>query len=220
MAQSLTPHISTVAHQFDSAIQQRDAASLGMWIFLATEVMFFGGLFTSYCVYRALHPFAFAEVSRHLNITLGTINTAVLIGSSFTMALAVYGAQRSRRRMLVWCLVFTMLLGATFLGIKFYEYYQKFVEHFVPGASFEFPAPYTREAKMFFSLYFAMTGLHALHMIVGIGLLMTLTIFAWRGRYSSTYYNPVEMSGLYWHFVDIIWIFLYPLLYLIGRHLH
>jgi cytochrome c oxidase subunit 3 len=220
LAHSVVPHFTRVAHQFDSAEQQRDAATLGMWIFLATEVMFFGGLFTTYSVYRALHPFAFAEVSRHLNIRLGTINTAVLIGSSFTMALAVYGAQHGRRKMLVLCLVFTMLLGSVFLGIKFYEYYQKFVEHFVPGSSFQFPSPYTKPAEMFFSLYFAMTGLHALHMIVGLGLLATLTILAWRGKYSPSYYNPVELSGLYWHFVDIIWIFLYPLLYLIGRHLH
>jgi len=219
LAQTIAPHFSQVAHQFDSAEQQRDAATLGMWIFLATEVMFFGGLFTTYSVYRALHPLAFAEVSRHLNITLGTINTAVLIASSFTMVLAVYGAQHSRRKMLVLCLVLTMLLGSVFLGIKFYEYYQKFVEHFVPGSAFQFPAPYTREAEMFFSLYFLMTGLHALHMIVGLGLLATLTILAWRGRFSSSYYNPVELSGLYWHFVDLIWIFLYPLLYLIGHHL-
>lgn len=220
MAQSIAPHSTEIAHQFDSAEQQRDAATLGMWIFLATEVMFFGGLFTTYSVYRAMHPFAFAEVSRHLNITLGTINTAVLIGSSFTMALAVYSAQHGRRKMLLLFLPVTILLGSLFLGIKFYEYYQKFVEHFVPGGSFHFPGPYSRQAEMFFSLYFAMTGLHALHMIVGLGLLATLTILAWRGRYSPAYYNPVELSGLYWHFVDVIWIFLYPLLYLIGRHLN
>ncbi len=130
------------------------------------------------------------------------------------MALAVYGAQHGRRKILIACLALTMFLGSVFLGIKFYEYYQKFVEHFVPGSSFQFQAPYTREAKMFFSLYFAMTGLHALHRIVGLGLLATLTSFALRGRYSPSYYSPVELSGLYWHFIDIICIFLYPLLYL------
>jgi cytochrome c oxidase subunit 3 len=176
-------------------------------------------LFTSYIVYRSLHPFAFAEVSRQLDITLGTINTAVLICSSFTMAMAVYCAQTGRRRMIIAFLTLTILLGLAFIGIKFYEYHQKSVEHFVPGRSFSFPAPYEREAEMFFTLYFAMTGLHAVHMIVGVGLLTWLIILAARGRFTPAYHAPVELSGLYWHFVDIIWIFLYPLLYLIGRHL-
>ncbi|HJZ80693.1 MAG TPA: cytochrome c oxidase subunit 3 family protein [Pyrinomonadaceae bacterium] len=219
MAESHATTYSALAHQFDNLEQQRDAATLGMWVFLVTEVMFFGGLFTSYIVYRSLHPFAFAEVSRHLDIALGTINTAVLICSSFTMALAVYGAQKGKRRMIIAFLSLTILLGLAFIGIKFYEYYQKFVEHFVPGSSFSFPAPYAREAEMFFSLYFAMTGLHALHMVIGVGLLTWLIIFAVRGRFTPKYHSPVELTGLYWHFVDIVWIFLYPLLYLIGRHL-
>lgn len=210
---------SALAHQFDSLEQQREASTLGMWVFLVTEVLFFGGLFTSYIVYRSLNPFAFAEVSRHLDIALGTINTAVLICSSFTMALAVYGAQIGKRRMIVGFLILTILLGLVFIGIKFYEYYQKFVEHLVPGSSFSFPAPYMQEAEMFFSLYFAMTGLHALHMIIGVGLLTWLILLARRGRFTPEYHSPVELTGLYWHFVDIIWIFLYPLLYLIGRHL-
>jgi cytochrome c oxidase subunit III len=210
---------SALAHQFNSLEQQRDASTLGMWVFLVTEVMFFGGLFTSYIVYRSLHPFAFAEVSRHLDIALGTINTAVLICSSFTMALAVYGAQKGKRWMIVTFLIMTILLGMVFIGIKFYEYYRKFVEHLVPGSSFSFPSPYAQEAEMFFSLYFAMTGLHALHMIVGVGLLSWLILLARRGHFTPEYHSPVELTGLYWHFVDIIWIFLYPLLYLIGRHL-
>jgi len=214
-----TAEYSAVAHQFDTSEQQRDAATLGMWVFLVTEIMFFGALFTSYIVYRSLHSFAFAEASRQLDITLGTINTAVLISSSFTMATAVYYAQTGKRRMIIVFLALTILLGLVFIGIKVYEYYQKYVEHFVPGSSFSFPAPYTREAEMFFTLYFAMTGLHALHMIVGVGLLTWLVIFAARGRFTPAYHSPVELTGLYWHFVDIIWIFLYPLLYLIGRHL-
>jgi cytochrome c oxidase subunit III len=214
-----TADYSAQAHQFDSLEQQTDAATLGMWVFLVTEVMFFGGLFTSYIVYRSLHSFAFAEVSRHLDIVLGTTNTVVLIGSSFTMAIAVYWAQMGRRRMNILFLALTILLGLAFIGIKFYEYYQKYVEHFVPGPSFNFPAPFTKEAQMFFTLYFAMTGLHALHMIVGVGLLSWLIIFAVRGRFTPEYHSPVELIGLYWHFVDIIWIFLYPLLYLVGRHL-
>jgi cytochrome c oxidase subunit 3 len=219
LAGSHATSYSALAHQFDSLEQQRDAATLGMWVFLVTEVMFFGGLFMSYIAYRSLHPFAFAEVSRHLDIVLGTTNTAVLICSSFTMALAVYGAQKGRRRMIVVFLPLTILLGLVFIGIKFYEYYQKYVEHFIPGDSFSFPAPYAREAKMFFTLYFAMTGLHALHMIIGVGLLTWLIVLTTRGRFTPEYHSPVELTGLYWHFVDIIWIFLYPLLYLIGRHL-
>jgi len=214
-----TAEYSAQAHQFDSLEQQTDAATLGMWVFLVTEVMFFGGLFTSYIVYRSLHSFAFAEVSRQLDIVLGTTNTVILIWSSFTMAIAVYCAQTGMRRLNIAFLVLTILLGLAFIGIKFYEYYQKFVEHLVPGPSFSFSAPFTKEAEMFFTLYFAMTGLHAVHMIVGVGLLSWLIIFAARGRFTPVYHSPVELIGLYWHFVDIIWIFLYPLLYLVGRHL-
>jgi len=219
VAQTHTVIHTGLAHQFDNLEQQREAVTLGMWVFLATEVLFFGGMFTAYTVYRSLHPLAFAEVSRQLNIVLGTINTAVLICSSFTMVLAVYGAQTGRRKMLTLFLALTIILGLAFLGIKFDEYYEKFREHHVPGRSFSYPGPFSRQAEMFFSLYFAMTGLHALHMIIGIGILSVLIYMAWHGRFTPDYHNPVEISGLYWHFVDIVWIFLYPLLYLIGRHL-
>jgi cytochrome c oxidase subunit 3 len=212
-------HGAARAHQFDDAEQQRDAATMGMWVFLVTEIMFFGGLFASYVVYRALYPAAFAVASQALDITLGTLNTAVLLVSSFTMVVAVFGSQTGRRRQLVGGLALTIALGLVFLAIKFYEYYQKYVEHYIPGPSFTFPEPYTQPAKMYFTLYFAMTGLHATHMIVGCGLLTVLIVMAWRGRFTPEYHSPVEISGLYWHFVDIIWIFLYPLLYLIGRHL-
>ena len=207
------------AHQFDNAEQQRDAATMGMWVFLVTEIMFFGGLFVAYVVYRALYPAAFAVASQALDIKLGTLNTAVLLVSSFTMVVAVFGSQTGRRRPLVGGLALTITLGLVFLAIKFYEYYQKYVEHYIPGPSFTFPEPYTQPAKMYFTLYFAMTGLHAVHMIVGCGLLTVLIVMALRGRFTPDYNSPVEISGLYWHFVDIIWIFLYPLLYLIGRHL-
>jgi cytochrome c oxidase subunit III len=212
-------HGAARAHQFDDAGQQSDAATMGMWVFLVTEIMFFGGLFASYVVYRALYPMAFAVASQALDIKLGTINTAVLLVSSFTMVVAVFGSQTGSRRMLVGGLALTIALGVVFLVIKFFEYYQKYVEHHIPGPSFAFPAPYTKPAKMYFTLYFAMTGLHAAHMIVGCGLLTVLIVMAWRGRFTPEYHSPVEISGLYWHFVDIIWIFLYPLLYLIGRHL-
>jgi cytochrome c oxidase subunit III len=206
------------AHQFDSAAQQHEAASLGMWAFLVTEVMFFGGLIVCYVVYRNLYFPAFAAASRELDVNLGAINTAVLICSSLTMALAVRAAQLGNRRTLITCLFLTLLLGSTFLGIKGVEYYDKFVHHHVPGPHFQFDGDHPEQAQLFFSLYFAMTGLHALHMIVGAGILIALIYHSWRGRYSPAYFAPVEMSGLYWHFVDIVWIFLFPFLYLLSRH--
>ena len=207
-------------HQFDTVEQQRDASTLGMWVFLVTEILFFGGLFLVYTVYRAEYPLAFAEASRHLDITLGTFNTAVLIISSLTMALAVYSASLGRRKAIIAFLLATMALGGVFLGVKAVEYTHKFHDHLVPGPGFRFPGAGARQAEMFFSLYFAMTGLHAAHMIIGIGLLTVLVLQARKGRYGPDYYTPVEVCGLYWHFVDIVWIFLFPLLYLIGRHLH
>jgi cytochrome c oxidase subunit III len=207
-------------HHFDTMDQQREASSFGMWVFLVTEILFFGGLFLAYTVYRHTYSRAFAEASRHLDITLGTFNTAVLIVSSLTMALAVFSAATGRRKAIVAFLLVTMALGAVFLGVKAVEYSHKFHDHLVPGPSFHFPGPDARPAEIFFSLYFTMTGLHAVHMIVGIGLLTTLVLQARKGRYTPEYYTPVEVCGLYWHFVDIVWIFLFPLLYLIGRHIH
>jgi cytochrome c oxidase subunit III len=207
-----------VAHQFDDADQQHDASALGMWVFLVTEIMFFGGLFTAYVVYRTAFPAAFHGASKELDIALGALNTVVLITSSLTMALAVHAAQVSRRGMLVVCLLLTIALGTTFLGVKAYEYWHKWHEHLVPGPSFAYHGPDATNAQLFFSLYFAMTGLHALHMIIGIGLLGVLTVRGAQGMFNRFYYTPVELSGLYWHFVDLVWIFLFPLLYLIGRH--
>jgi cytochrome c oxidase subunit 3 len=212
-------HHPALAHHFDSLEQQQQASQLGMWVFLATEVMFFGGLFMAYVLYRALYPDAFAASSHHLDVTLGAFNTAVLIGSSLTMALAVRAAQTGGRKAIVWWVLATIVLGGIFLGVKAVEYSHKFHEHLIPGASFQFePAELLRTAQIFFSLYFAMTGMHALHMVIGVGLLATIAVMAWRGRFSPEYYTPVEIVGLYWHFVDIVWIFLFPLLYLLGRH--
>ena len=209
------------AHHFDDALQQRDASTLGMWIFLVTEVMFFGGLFTLYVTYRALYPDAFAHASHHLDVTLGTFNTAVLITSSLTMALAVHSAQTGRRGRLVLTLVLTAVLGAVFLVVKAFEYAEKFAHHLVPGPHFQFhDATLKNGAEIYFSLYFAMTGLHATHMILG-GLVMVPLIFlSARGKFGPEWYTPIELFGLYWHFVDIVWIFLFPMLYLIGRHYH
>jgi cytochrome c oxidase subunit 3 len=216
----VSEHSPHVAHQFESAEQQFEASSLGMWAFLITEIMFFGGLFAVYAVYRSAYPDAFAAGSRHLDLVLGTVNTLVLIGSSLTMAMAVWEAQHGRRNGQIRYLVLTMGLGLLFLVIKAFEYGHKFHEHLIPGRLFQWSGPFAQNVQLFFSLYFAMTGVHALHMIVGIGLLTWLLVNAWRGRYTTQSFGPVEISGLYWHFVDIVWIFLFPLLYLIDRHTH
>ncbi len=204
-----------VAEQFDDPEQQRSASTLGMWVFLATEVLFFGGMFAGYLVYRVLYGEAFAEASHQMNLVLGTVNTAVLLCSSLTMALAVNAAGRGIRGRTVLFLLVTMVLGMTFLGIKGVEYAQKFREHLVPGLNFAFEGSNTSHVQMFFVLYFLLTGFHALHLTIGVGVLSVMTAKAYRGRFSADYYSPVEIAGLYWHFVDIIWIFLYPLLYLI-----
>jgi len=221
-------HHYALAHQFDSLDQQKESSTLGMWIFLATEIMFFGVLFLSYSIYRTLYPQAFALASHTLNVPLGGANTAILIGSSLTMVLAIWAAQVNWRKGIVLFLLATMGLGATFLGIKTVEYREKFETHHVPGPTFRFvpesahvkitDPQLERHASIFFSLYFIMTGIHALHMIIGIGVLAVLTVLSWKGKYDAEYHNPLEMTGLYWHFVDIVWIFLFPLLYLLGAH--
>ena len=190
---------------------------LGMWVFLTSEVMFFGAMFTAYIIYRHAYPLAFEQAGRYTEILLGGTNTAVLLTSSLTMALAVNAIQNGRRKTLVAFLAVTMLLGAVFLGLKGLEYVHKISEDLFPGPSFTYPGPDPRQARVFFSLYFIMTGLHAAHMIIGI-LAMALVAFrGWLGHFSPCRYAPVEMLGLYWHFVDIVWIFLFPLFYLIKR---
>jgi cytochrome c oxidase subunit 3 len=208
-------HHPALAHHFHDLPEQKEAATLGMWVFIAQEVMFFGGLFLAYTIYRALYSRAFAEAAHHLDWKLGAFNTAVLIGSSLTMALAVHAAAVGHRKKIVTNLLLTITLGAVFLGVKVVEYKDKFEHHLVPGPGFRFDGSDPRGAQVFYSLYFAMTGLHALHMIIGIPILATIALLARKGRYSPAYHTPVEMTGLYWHFVDIVWIFLFPLLYLI-----
>ncbi len=209
---------SPLQHHFVGLEQQHEASTLGMWVFLVTEIMFFGGLFTLFTVYVTIHAEAFAEGSKHLDLLLGSVNTAVLIGSSFTMAMAVKSAQLGQRKPLLGFLVLTMFLGCVFIGIKGIEYTHKFEQHLVPGQHFHIDSPVAQNVQLFFSFYFAMTGLHALHMVVGVGVLTWLLVCSWQGRFSPTYFWPVEVSGLYWHFVDIVWIFLFPLLYLVARH--
>lgn len=208
-------------HHFANPAQQLDAAALGMWTFLITEVLFFGGMFTAYAIYRTIYHDAFASTSEYMDVILGGTNTAVLICSSLSMAMAVRSAQLSRHRAQIISLILTMIFGAAFLFIKGIEYHNKWVEGLVPGFHFDMARyrmpQYAHEAQILFFLYFCMTGMHALHMVVGLGLLTYLLVKATQHTFHQHYYTPVEMIGLYWHFVDIVWIFLFPLLYLIGH---
>jgi cytochrome c oxidase subunit 3 len=242
--------------------QQREASTFGMWVFLLTEIMMFGGLFTAYLIYRLKYYPAFVAGSTSISVSWGFANTLVLLGSSFTMAMAVWAAQKGIRKQQMTWLILTMILGAAFLGVKAKEYYDKYDECHIPGHVIgkgfntwggceanqpelgnikkeiqdrakesiangykaEVPSDTSAEqtakqTEIFFSFYFAMTGLHALHMIIGLALLTWLLLRASRGQFGPEYYTPVELGGLYWHFVDIVWIFLFPLLYLISRHL-
>jgi len=293
-------HPPGLQHQFEDMGQQQESASIGMWMFLVQEIMFFGGLFTVYLVFRSKYPMAFAAGSNHLDAFWGGLNTLVLIVSSLTMALAVRSAQLGRRNAQVIFIIVTMIFGAVFLGVKAIEYTAKYKEGIVPVTGLNLKtekeisntdehsgapavpvgrqdpneslptalgdqnthdekyvnprgaflwkdtslvvqaqqgnyltdsekigyfadgeisqAKFQDKVSIFFFIYFVMTGLHALHMIIGLGLMTWLLWKAWMGTYSADYYAPVEMSGLYWHFVDIVWIFLFPLLYLLGRH--
>lgn len=209
------------AHQFETAEQQYRASSMGMWVFLVTEIMFFGGLFTGFAVYNGLYGDLFRQASHTLSILLGSINTAVLIGSSLTMALAVRAGKMGKKGQIIATLIATMILGTVFLGIKAYEYHHKWVDHLIPGAHFAFEGldgMAEKNIQLFFSFYFVMTGFHALHMVIGMGLMIWLLVKASRNQFSTEYSTPIEMVGLYWHFVDLVWIYLFPILYLIGRH--
>lgn len=288
-------HAPGLQHQFEDMKQQEESVSIGMWMFLAQEIMFFGGLFTAYVVYRWRFPMAFAAGSNHLDAFWGGLNTVILIVSSLTMALAVYYAQKGNRNMQVIMIVLTMVFGSGFLGVKAIEYTDKYNHGLVPvtglnkkvkeadakphavksdkfvlpfettasaaasttgeqkpyinpNGEFQWedtslvtqaekggylteserhgyysngvldPHKFQERVRLFYFIYFVMTGLHALHMIIGLGIMLWLLIRAWMGEFSAQYFAPVEMAGLYWHFVDIVWIFLFPLLYLLGRH--
>jgi cytochrome c oxidase subunit 3 len=252
--------------QYKTLEQQKETATLGMWMFLVTEILFFGGLFLTYTINRHQFPTAFGIAGNMLSLKLGFANTIVLIASSFTMAMSVWAAQTSKKQLVTIFLILTLILGCVFLGVKVVEYKQKFDHHLIPGHGFDInycsnnPAAcglagkdledekkevreaieaekeYAEQmnlshpdatgltavnahAQLYFSLYFGMTGLHALHMIIGAGLLLWLILESRKGRFDANYNTPVENVGLYWHFVDIVWIFLFPLLYLINRHL-
>ena len=235
--------------QFQTLEQQKETATLGMWVFLVTEILFFGGMFLAYSINRHAYSTAFGIGGNMLDLKLGAANTIVLILSSLTMALAVWSATTSRKSLVTIFLILTLILGCVFLGVKVVEYKQKYDHHLIPGNNFDIsycvknrsaicgtPEELGKEAteieeglkvdpdlnahsQLYFSLYFAMTGLHALHMIIGAGLLLFLIAQASKGRFDANYNTPVENIGLYWHFVDIVWIYLFPLLYLINRHL-
>ncbi len=235
--------------QFKTLEQQKDSASLGMWIFLITEVMFFGGIMLAYTINRHTYFAAFAMGSNTLDLNLGGFNTIVLLASSFTMAMAVWSAQVGKKQLISLFLLITIVLGFVFFGVKYIEYSQKFHHHLIPGRNFDItycvnnPAKcedvkpeeldaereelakafqvdpdLNSHAQLYYSAYFGMTGLHALHMVIGAGLLLWLLKLSLAGRFTPQYNNPVDMVGLYWHFVDIVWIYLFPLLYLIDRH--
>jgi len=234
-------------HHFADEQQQRNAASLGMWWFLGTEIMFFGGMFCAYLIYRRWYFPEFAIASRSLSLPIGTFNTTVLICSSLTVAMAVRAAQLGNRKLQVRMLLLTLLFGLSFIGIKGIEWTEKYKEHHLPtfhynvvggegdlvhkNAKFlgldklqndplklhEREAEIQRHTQIFYSLYFALTGMHAIHMIIGVGIFVVITWMAHKGRFTPEYHTPLEIAGLYWHFVDIVWIYLFPLLYLIDR---
>jgi cytochrome c oxidase subunit III len=207
--------------------QQTETARLGMWLFLATEVMFFGALFLSLGVYRYQYAEAFEAASQRLNWQIGGVNTLVLLVSSLTMVVAVYYARLGNRRAVVWSLLMTAAMGALFLALKAIEYYIDYRENLIPGWRFEpsewaghdgLSADQVPHVQLFLIMYFTMTGIHALHLTIGIGIVLILAVLAARGRFTSQYYSPIDVTGLYWHFVDIVWIFLLPMLYLVGTH--
>ncbi len=202
-------------HHFTDAEQQADAGKIGMWLFLVTEILLFGGLFVGFGIMQSLHREAFFAAHHHLDRTLGFINTIVLLSSSFTMVMAVDSARTDRRKRLIMYLVLTLMFAATFLGIKYLEYSHKFHEGLLPGKYYHHAGDHVPGQFMFFSFYFMMTGLHGLHILAGMAAIGWVLRRAVRGDFSSRYNTPVDLVGLYWHLVDLIWIYLFPLLYLI-----
>jgi cytochrome c oxidase subunit 3 len=205
-----------LAHHFSDTTQQSESAKLGMWVFLLTEILLFGGLFVTYAVFRSWNPDMFYNAHKQLNITLGTINTVVLITSSVTVALAIRSIQLNRKRWTISLLATTLILAAVFLVIKYFEYSHKFHLGQLPGKFYTFAGLQGTNPHIFFSVYFAMTGLHGLHVLAGMIVISIMIVRTSRNNFSSEYYTPVELTGLYWHLVDMIWIYLFPLLYLIG----
>ena len=209
----------SLREQFATPQQQREVATLGMWIFIVTELMLFGGMFAAFAVFRRWYPAGFTKGSSEMELVMGAVNTAVLICSSFTMSLSEYAIARGKANRCAWLLVVTMLLGVLFLGIKFTEYYLHYVDHKLPGYGFYESGPLATQVQMFFFFYFVMTGLHSMHLIIGIGLLIAMLIPTLSGYLGEGYFTPIRNVSLYWHFVDIIWVFLYAIFYIPGAHL-
>lgn len=216
---SMGPAEPRVSSQYETREQQSETAFIGMWLFLIQEIMFFGGLFVAYAVYRQKYPITWYEGSAHLNYPIGTVNTCVLLVSSLTMALTVYATQTGKWRMQLTNFAFTLVLGLTFLVIKGFEYHEKWVHGLVPGLHWN-PDPQAfsdvSRVQLYFILYFIMTGMHAFHMIIGITLGAIYYVLCARGKYGPNNYLTIELFGFYWHFVDIVWVFLFPMLYLIS----
>ncbi len=213
---NVTTHPAHVQHHFADAEQQRESAKLGMWIFLLTEILLFGGLFVAYGIFRAWNPEMFLNAHKALDVNLGTINTIVLITSSLTMALSIHAMQLNKRSQTVMFLLMTLIFAAVFLVIKYFEYSHKIELGQLPGKYYTYTGIVGSNPHIFFSVYFAMTGLHGLHVILGMLAIAWVLRRTLRREFSAEYYTPIEMVGLYWHLVDMIWIFLFPLLYLIG----
>jgi cytochrome c oxidase subunit 3 len=203
-------------HHFREMGQQFDAAKIGMWLFLVTEVLLFGGLFVGYGLMHSRHPEAFMAAHHHLDRMMGATNTVILLLSSFTMVMAVWSAQTSRRALTVLFLILTLLCASGFLVIKYFEYSHKFHEGLLPGKYYSHQGDTVPGQFLFFSFYFMMTGLHGIHVLIGMAAITWVLVRAIKGHFSSSYYGPVEITGLYWHLVDLIWIYLFPLMYLIS----
>lgn len=216
MANHSNAHPAHLQHHFVDSDQQFEASKMGMWVFIVNEILFFGGLFCAYIVFRAWYPDLFTQAAKELSTIWGAVNTVVLIGSSLTVAMAIRSAQKNQRRGIEINLLITIALAFVFLIIKYFEYTHKFHLGIFPGeAYYTYTGVEHPLAHVFFSIYYIMTGIHALHIIVGIGLMIWIYMRARKNEFSSEYYTPVELTGLYWHLVDVIWIFLFPLLYLI-----
>ncbi len=206
-----------VEEQYDDPDQQREAATLGMWVFLATEILFFGVLFASYTVCRVLYPDGFAVASRHTDMLLGTIETAVLLISSCLIALGVRAIKLDQYRIAAWLMAATATLGIAFLVMHGFEYYKEYTEHLVPGVDFVQQGPHAHAVELFFFLYYVITGFHSLHVAIGVTLILVLAVRVSRGTFGSQRYTTPELTALYWHLVDIVWIFAFPVIYLVGR---
>jgi len=213
---TIAPSSSHLEHHFSDAEQQRDSAKMGMWVFLVTEILLFGGLFVAYGIFRAWYPDMFYNAHKFLDVTLGSFNTVVLITSSLTMALAIRSMQINNKKQTMVYLTMTLLFAFVFLIVKYFEYSHKIELGQLPGTFYTFKGIEGTNPHIFFGIYFAMTGLHAVHVILGMFVIGWVLHKTFRNEFSDHYYTPLEMSGLYWHLVDMIWIFLFPLLYLIG----